>query len=333
MRVRSLFRGLAVGAAVLVMAACAFAQGRREVTIGLASGSTAVAGGRVAKELGLFERHGLEARFVVMDSSSAALTALISGSLKLIISGVPELIVAQSRGQDVVAVVNTYSGFATSLVLSKALADRLGVSPAAPIGERLRALNGVLIASTSATAIGTVAFKSAAQAAGATVRFTYMAQQAMPAALDSGAIQGFTSSAPYWAMPVAAGSGVLWISGPRGEFPPDYTPQITAQLQTTRAFAQANPELMRDLVAVFADLAEAIDRRPEEVKAAVARLYPGLDARTLDVFFASESLGWRGRALTAQDMAREIGIVRATGAALPNIDRVDPAAMIAPVGN
>ena len=50
----------------------------------------AVAAGRIANELGLFEAHGLAPRFVALDSSSAAITALISGSVDLIISGVPQ---------------------------------------------------------------------------------------------------------------------------------------------------------------------------------------------------------------------------------------------------
>ena len=322
-------RGGVLGLAALALARPAIGQARQEIAIGLASGSTAVAGPRIAKELGLFERRGLDARFVIMDSSSAAITALISGSLKLINSGVPELIIARSRGQRVVAVANTYSGFATSLVLAKGVADKLGLLPTAPSAERLRALNGLLIASTSATAIGTVAFKAATQAASATVRFTYMGQQAMPAALSGGAIQGFTSSAPYWVFPVADGSGVLWISGPKGEFPPENTPAITAQLQTMREIAQADPDLIKAAVAVVADLSKAIEERPADVKAAVAKLYPGLEPATLDLLFASESLGWKGTPLTASGMAREIGITKAT-MQMPQLDSLDPTTLVFP---
>jgi ABC-type nitrate/sulfonate/bicarbonate transport system substrate-binding protein len=314
-------------ASALVASTTAPATSLQEVTIGLASGSMAVAGPRIASELGLFEKHGLAAKFVVMDSSSAALTALISGSFKIINSGVPELIVAQSRGQKIVAIVNTYAGFATSLVLAKSVADKLAVSPTAPLKDRLKALDGVIVASTSATAVGTVAFKGAAQAAGANVRFAYMAQSAMPAAIDSGAVQGFTSSAPYWAIPVSKGMGVLWLSGPKGEFPAEFTPGLTAQLQMTREYAEANPALIKNLLAVFADLTGMIDERPADVKAAVAKLYPELDPATLELLFATESLGWKGKPLTVKEMEHEVAIVKSTGV-LPQVERVDAAAMV-----
>ncbi len=105
---------------------------------------------------------------------------------------------------------------------------------------------------------------------------------------------------------------------------------ITAQLQTLRPFAEANPDLIKSVVAVFADLAKAVEERPAEVKAAVARLYPDLDAATLDILFAAESLGWKGNKPTAKDIAREITFVKATGMQLPQIDSLDPASMLFP---
>ncbi len=216
MSVSSRIKALLVAAAVLAVATAAPAQPLREITVGLASPSLAVAGGRIAKEMGLFEKHGLDAKFVIMDSSATAIAALIAGSYNFTIAGLPELVVAQSRGQKVVAVATTYGGFATSLVLSKSVADKLGVSSTAPVGERLKALDGLVLASPSPTAIGTVTFRNAAQAAGGNFRLSYMAQPAMAAALETGAIHGYASSAPFWAYPVVKGSGILWISGPKG---------------------------------------------------------------------------------------------------------------------
>lgn len=327
--IRMVTRPLAMLAA-LALAGPAAAQTFREVTVGLASPSMAVAGGRIAKELGLFEKHGIDVRFTIMESSASAVAGMIAGSFKFTIAGFPELLVAQTRGQKVVAVTTTYGGFATSMVLSKATVDKLGISPDAPIRDRLKALDGLVLATPSATAIGSVTYKNAALAAGGTMRMTYMTQPAMPAALETGAIQGYFSSAPFWATPIVKGQGVLWINGPRGDVPSEFTPTITAQLQTTRAFADANPDLMKAMRAVFADLAKAVAERPQEVKAAVAKLYPDLDARTLDLLYAAESLGWNPRPVTVQDIAREIAFVKATGMPLPQVESIDPASLLVP---
>ena len=318
-----------VGVAAAAMAAPARGQQRREVSIGLASTSFATAAARIAKELGLYEAHGLEPKFVVLDNASAATAALISRSVESALSGPGELVVAQARGQKVVVVANTYAGMSGSLVLSKSVAEKLGTSPAAPVGARLKALDGLLIGSTSATGVYTVSFKTAAAAAGAAVRFTYMAQPAMQAALESGAIQGFVGGAPFWAFPITKGSGVLWISGPRGELPSDHVPASSSNLQVMRAFADEHPDVVQRLAKVFNDLSRTLEQDPERVKSAVFKLYPSLDATALDLLFSVESQAWKVRPVTAKDMAREVAYVKLIGSVPAVIDSIDPASMLA----
>lgn len=320
-----------VAAAVMALATSAKAA-PLEFSIGLGSASFATVAARIAGELGLFEKHGLAARFIVMDSASAATTALIASSVAGAVSGPGELVVAQARGQKVVAVANTYAGLSGSLVLSKAVADRLGVSPAAPVAERLKALEGLTIGVPSATGAYTVAFRSAARDVGANVRFAYMAQPAMVAALESGAIQGYVGGAPFWALPVVKGSGVLWISGPKAELPAANMPVSSSNLQIMRGYAEAHPDVARDLAAVFDDLGQALDTQPAAVKAIVARLYPDLDRPTLELLFAAESPAWKTKAPTTADMVREIAFVKLSGVTLPQADSLDPAGLFLHVG-
>ncbi len=326
MNTRRAFKAL-VASAVLATSVTAFAE---ELNVGLASTSFANAAPRIAKELGLFDKRGLDPKFIVMDSANAAVTGVISKSIDAASAGPGEIVVAHARGQKVVVLVNTYAGFGGTLVLAKSVVDKLGVSPTAPVAQRLKALDGLVIGSPSATGAYTVTVKGAAAAAGATVRFAYMAQPAMLAAMESGAIQGFMGGAPFWAAPVLKGSGVAWVSGPKGEFPAEFTPANTANLQALRSYVDANPTLHKRITEVFADLTKAIDERPAEVKAVVAKLYPTVDAATLDLLFAAEARAWRSRPATAKDMAHEIAYIKLGGTPIPNIDSVDPAAMVLP---
>jgi hypothetical protein len=77
---------------------------------------------------------------------------------------------------------------------------------------------------------------------------------------------------------------------------------------------------------VINDPAKAIDERPAE-KAAVGKLYPTLDASTLDLFAARVA---RLKALPSRPMAREIVFMKTTGTPLPHIDSIDPASMVFP---
>lgn len=320
--------GVLAGASML--AASASAQPSQDLQIPISSVSFATAPARIAKEMGLFEKRGINARIVTMDSANASISALISGAVDVTVAGPGELIAANARGQKLVIVANMYDGLSASLVLSKATVDKFGIKADAPVAARLKALDGLVIGTPSATSSYTVSFKTAAADLGANIRFTYMAQPAMVAALESGAIQGYIAGAPFWGTPVVKGTGVLWLSGPKRELPSASLPASSVSLQALRSVADAKPVLMKNLAAVFDDLSDAVRNRPQDVKAALGKLYPDVDAATLDLLFRLESPAWMARKLTAADMKHEIAFVKANGAPLPNIDAVDPASMLYP---
>ena len=325
------FHGLRQGLIVVALLALAPQARAAELTafqIGLASTSFATVAARIAGELGLYEKHGIAVRFIVLDSASAATTALIAQSVAGALSGPGELVVAQARGQKVVVVANTYDGLSGSLVLSKAVVTRLRVPATAPVAVRLKALDGLTIGVPSATGAYTVAFRSASRDAGAAVKFVYMAQPAMVAALESGAIDGYVGGAPFWAVPVVKGTGVLWISGPAAELPAANMPVSSSNLQIMRSYADAHPDVVAGLAGVFDDLGQELETRPAAVKAIVARLYPDMDATMLDLLFAAESRAWKTAAPTSDGMAREIAFVKLGGVVIPQIDAIDPAALL-----
>ena len=327
---QSILRVLALVVAMLAAAPSAQSQSPETIRIGLSSASFGTAAARIAKELGLFAKHGLDPEFIVMDSASVATAALVSGSLRFALSGPGDLIVAQARGQRIVVLANSYGGLSATLVLSKEAAARTGLRPDAPVAERLKALGGLVLATTSASSAASVTYRSAAREAGVELRYAYMGQQAMQAALESGAIQGYFASAPFWAAPVAKGAAVLWINGPGGEIDRRHGPANAGHLQAMRDYAEANPELVAKLRAVFAEFVQALDARPAEVRAAVQTLFPAVDAQTLDLVLASEMRAWKVQPPSAEDLRHEIAFVKASGANLPGVEGLDPKAMILP---
>jgi ABC-type nitrate/sulfonate/bicarbonate transport system substrate-binding protein len=302
----------------------------RKITIAMSSASIPASAARFAKAMGLFEKRGLDATITPMDNGSVATMGLISGSLDFVTTGPSDVVVSQGRGQDIVALNSVYRGFAAVIVLSKAAAEKVRVSPTAPTSDRFKALDGLSIASPSPTSTFTIAVKSSAEAVGAKVNFLYMAQPAMVAALQTGAIQGFVASAPYYVQPVLSGVGVIWINGPKAEFPPQFAPANSAVLITKRDFAVANPDLMQRTTAVFYDFAKAVNERPADVKAAIAKVFPGLDAKTMDLLFETESHGFEIEPLTVEQMAHEIAFMKTGGVNIPRIDSLKPEAMLFP---
>jgi ABC-type nitrate/sulfonate/bicarbonate transport system substrate-binding protein len=284
---------------------------------------------RIADQMGLFEKHGLRPRFIRLDSASLTTTALAAGSVDFAVGGVTDLVAARLGGQQLITSANLYKGYANFLVLSNSVINRLAVSKDAPAADRIKALDGLLIAGTSATSVGTLGVKATSLAAGAHVRFTYMTQENMPTSLDSGVIQGYIAATPAWEIPVLRGTATLWLSGLAGDFPKSTSPGTASLLMVRSDFARDNPDLIDAVASILSEFSKVVKDDPDIVKTAVRKLYPDLDPRILDIYFKNEARGWDGTPLTAEDMRREMNFLRVSEA-MPaqKLDSLDPASAI-----
>jgi ABC-type nitrate/sulfonate/bicarbonate transport system substrate-binding protein len=317
-------RGLAAAMTMFALAGAAHGEDLAKVSISMTSSSIPAATARIAKQMGLFEKHGLDADVKAMDSGNIATMGLISGSTDFVTTAVTDAVLSRARGQDVVALTTTYHGFAAVVVLSKAVAAKLGVSPTSPINERLKALDGLTIASPSPTSSYTVGPAGSVQSVGGKIKFVYMSQPAMVAALQTGAIQGFIASAPYYAQAVLTGVGEIWIAGPKGEFPSQFAVSNSTVLLTTNRYAAAHPDIIKRIVDTFQDLGRIAAEKPDEVKAALGKIYPEIDAKQLDILFDTEVHGFMIGPLTTEEIAHDTALLKASGANVPNIDSIKP---------
>lgn len=320
---RTVLAGAGAMAATLAMPAIVRAQAApTELAISMSSNAMPFGGLRIAQQMGLFEKHGFKARLIVSESGNAATTALISRSVQFAGSGPSQALTARARRQELVIVANLYRGLSGSLVLSKAAIDKTGVKPDAPVAQRIKALDGMTVASPSATSAYTGPIKNAAEQQGVKVRLVYMAQPAMPAAIETGAIQGMIAAVPFSTVPVIKGTGLLWISGPKAEFPAEFMPTSSACLQTTEAYAKANPDVVKRLQDMVLELAKVIQEHPAEAKAALGRAYPDFDPATLDQAFATDSANWAKPIFTVADMEQERKILEETES-VPGVKELD----------
>ena len=297
------------------------------VNIAVSSTSLALGGVRIAENAGLFAKHGLTPKIITMDSSNAAMAALLSGSVQFAAAGPPEALAARARGQDVVIAANLYRGLSGSVVMSKATAAKLTVRSDGSVKERLRALDGLTVAVPSATSALLGPLKAAAAATGAKVKYTYMAQPAMVAALESNAIDAMMASSPFSGAPLLKGTGVLWINGPGGELPPDVSPASSSCILTTPAAATANAETIRKLRAVLDDVATLIKQKPDEAKRALGKAYTQLDASALDLAFTQQADNWTHPVLTEADVKQEIQLLRASSP-IAGLENIAPQSML-----
>jgi ABC-type nitrate/sulfonate/bicarbonate transport system substrate-binding protein len=322
-------RGFSTGVASTAMAGPAIAQSAPQVTMALSSTSFGLAAVLMASKAGLFAKQGIEPRLIVSDSGSAAMTALVAGSVQFSAAGPGEALAARARQQPVVILCNVYRGLAASVALARTVADKLSVKPDAPIDARLRALDGLIVGVPSATSAYLAPIKNPAEAVGAKPRFVYMSQPAMVAALNSGSIQAMIAGSPFWGETVLKGTAVLWISGAKGDLPARVLPASSACIETTEAYAKANPDVIGRVQAAIKALGELIRNDPASGKRALALAYPQLSQEAIDLAFSGEAASWTQPILSEADLRHEIDLLRDTGRPIPGLDSVSPAQILA----
>jgi ABC-type nitrate/sulfonate/bicarbonate transport system substrate-binding protein len=322
---RFLLGGVAAG----VLVGRARAAAAAKITLAVSSNSLAYGGLHIAQKAGLFEKHGIDPTISVMDSGSAAMTAVLSGSIELCSASLGEVLAARVRGQAVVVVVNMYRGLSGSLVLGKAVAEKLALPAGAPWDAKLKAIGGMTIATPSATSSYTFPFRIAGQAVGAMPHFVYMSQPAMLAALQAGAVQGIIAGAPFSTQAVSSGAGVMWVNGPRAELPADMLPTSSACVETSEAYAKSHPDVLSRLRASFDALSRLIQQQPAQAEKMLASAYPQLSADTIAAIFRNDAPNWARPTMTLDDIRHEITLQERAGL-LKGVEKIDPASVLAP---
>jgi len=315
-------------AASFIFPAAALAD--ETVRIGISSNSLAYGGLRIAKQLGLFKENGIDAKITVLDSGSAATAALISDSTEFAGSGPGEALAARAKGIDIKIVANIYSGFPAPVVLSAKAVKKLSAAASASVAERFKALDQLSIAVPSATSALLSPVRESAKNEDAVPHFVYMAQPTMSAALQTGAIDGFVASSPYWVTSVLNRTGVVWLQTQHGELDSKFKPASAAVLQVRADYAAAHPKTVATMRAVFAELADRIRKDPDGAFRALIAAFPQVSADVLRVAFDSDSANWANPSFTADNVRQEISLLAAT-TPIDGLNDLDPSAVITAV--
>src|SRR3954452_7551259 len=126
-----------VALAAVLMAAPAHAQpggGAENVVLAVPNFALTFAPGYLAEDLGLFAKHGLNVKSVVITGIGSA-NAVISGSADFAEISGATLTRAAARGQRMIGLVSTLNRPAIEIVLRKELAP--GFDPKAPLEKRV----------------------------------------------------------------------------------------------------------------------------------------------------------------------------------------------------
>ena len=176
----------------------------------------------MAEELGLWEKEGLKVKISTVAGVGAA-NAVLAGSVDFALTTAATLVRGGARGQQLFAIAQLMDRAPIEIVLRKDVAEKAGIASAMPIEKRAQVLRGKRMAVDSVNSINHIILKYVARKGGLDpekdLTVTPMQPPNMMAALKTGAIEGFTMSAPWPVMASREGAAVTLVSIPRGDLP------------------------------------------------------------------------------------------------------------------
>ncbi len=297
-----------------------------KLSIALSSFSIAQGLSFLAVDGGFFRRENLEVTLVDARTGAGAIQAALSGSVQFATGNVDSALNASAQGKMIYLPLRLYSGQPGYLVLSNKFAGASKVDPKAPLMDRLKALKGATLASPSLGSTNTIFLKKAAETAGVNITVTYIASEAMVAALKTGNIDGMIVSSPYAEVSVAQGIGVIWVEGPRGEFPGTRADDFVIPLSVPEPTLTANPNVVERVIRAYLAAADFVKSKPNEARAAIRNRFASQD----DALFA---LVWERNLPAFLNVIPNVDALRrsqeqATGSFAQQIKALDPAPML-----
>ena len=265
-----------------------------EVTLLTAVPNFAFAAIWVAEQLKYFEAEGVRVKITPAPSGSVCLNAVVGRSTNFCASTSEGLVLARIEGAPAIAIQAHNRAMTLSVVLRKAIVDKLGLTRESPIDARIRALTQLgIIGATGPGAASEQIFKFLVKKAGGIgtiLRFVYIGAPELPASLMNNVIDAYALSPPSAEMTEPSGKGYVLIPLGKGEVPEltDYPYEV---LIVRPDYLEANPTIATAVARAISRGGALFHTNPEAAKAALRshRLYTK-DKLADDVFELSHAM-------------------------------------------
>jgi ABC-type nitrate/sulfonate/bicarbonate transport system substrate-binding protein len=278
--------GIAAMTVALAGAAPVHAETMEDVTLAVPGTSFTFGSGYVAEDLGLWEKHGLHVKAIII-TGIGAINAVIAGSATFAEPSASAFTRAAAKGQRLLTIAVLLNRPFVDVVLRNDLAAAAGFDPNAPLAKRALALKGRTIAVESINSIVHAYVRVLANRGGydaEDIRIAPMAPDAMLAAFQSKQIDGFAMSPPWPLKPVQEGTATMIASGPGGD-PADMVPFGHNLLVTKAETCQKQPSVCDKMGHAFAEAMAFVQSHPTEALAIMKKRFPTLDDRQLAAAF------------------------------------------------
>lgn len=178
----------------------------------------------VGKELGYFEKEGIDLNVTRVGGGAKAMAAVIGGDAQVVLAVPSSAFQANAKGAGVVAFGAVFTQIGSNFVMSKEWADKHGITETTPYKEKLKAMKGAVIGVNTAGSGGDQVARFLAKDGGLDPDrdLTISALgtgEVMTASLEQGVIQGFLQGSPVGENAIKNHGAMMFMNTVKGEAP------------------------------------------------------------------------------------------------------------------
>ncbi len=234
----------------------------------------------VARDMGYFQKLGVELEYVELQSGATAQQAIIGGSVDMTDSASTEIAAAVAKGVPLIAIQNTVMQ-TLELCVRKDWVDKAGVTPSSSLQDRIKSLKGATLAITGPGSVSDRALRWLLQKYGGldpnndTTITQVGGAGAMPGALQQGRIQGFLLSPPN----CAQGQGVVLV---KPSDVPEFKNYVHEVLYTSKDWAAKNKDAATRTATALSMGNNYLLQHPDEAIALLKKDFSAVDPAVVE---------------------------------------------------
>ncbi|HWV51029.1 ABC transporter substrate-binding protein [Pseudorhodoplanes sp.] len=245
----------------------------------------------VAQGRGFFKDEGLDLAVSMAGGGPAAVSALLSGGADLALFSTSDAVNVLRRGNaSLRGIAVTMNGIPAALTISRGAADRIKITPDAPLEQRKAALKGLSLAIQAAGGIEDFIIRAIALSSGINpdrdIRMTPVSDfQAVLAGVKMGRVDGCICPPPSDTI-LQRESGAIPLIVPERDLPQTRDMHLSL-IFTTQKYADANPQVLEKVVRAVARAEKLIADEPEVAKALTRKFFERMDDKSFDAAWTS----------------------------------------------
>ena len=285
-----------VGTMLALGAPCAVAQtSSANVTVTLGSDGYFYLLHYITEGAGFYKAEGITVEVVRFSSGSKIIASVLGGSADASMVNIGNTTLAIQKGGDLATLATLYTIMPFAVVLSNDALKKTGITPATPLDERVKRLQGLRIATTGPGS-GTDQF----------IRTLFVARGMNPdkevtlqtlgdggtmlAAMEAKAIDGFVLGSPVTNQAVQKGLGKIAISGISGEVPEFNGLTYLGLIASREAIEKKGPVLMKTVRALTRGMKFVRDN-PAETRRIARAHFSDIDEATFNETYGEHLKG------------------------------------------